>query len=208
MLRGLADFCRRAYGFARSWYFGPTVLGLASVPIIFGLILWLPMGWWPGDWPSCPQNTELENVQNTPDKPTLFAWLQCGPEDGESNSTTLRNFGLLVAGFYALIFAFWRAKIADAEKNINLRGSKTSQGSTSDFASDAKWTGANFANADLSGSNFKGANFGWNIPGGRDIGGCQDGGGQDDLIDSNGQGIDNAVDSAGNPNGEQEDQSP
>lgn len=208
MSRGIDDFCRRAKGFAGSWYFLPTALGLVFVPIILGLFLWSPMGWLPWDWPSCPQNTGSVKVQNVPDKQTVFALLQCGPEDGESNSTTLRNFGLLVAGFYALIFAFWRAKIADAEKNINLRGSQTSQGSTSDFPSDAKWTGANFANADLSGSNFEGANFGWNIPGGRDIGGCQGGGEQGDCRDNKGQEIDNTVDPAGNPNGEQEDQSP
>ena len=208
MLRGLADFWQRTKRFAGSWYFLPAALGLASVPVIFGLILWLPMGWWPGDWPSCPQNTESGKVRDPPDKPTVFAWLQCGPEDGESNSTTLRNVGLLVAGFYALIFAFWRAKIADAEKNLNIRGNRSNQGSTSDLASDTKWTGANFANADLSGSNFKEANFGWNIPGGRDIGGCQDGDEQGDCRDSKYQEIDDTLDPAGNPNGEQEYQTP
>jgi hypothetical protein len=100
-------------------------------------------------------------VEATSGKQTVFAWLQCGPEDGESNSTTLRNFGLLLAGCYALAFAFWRAKIADTEKNINLRGSQTNQSAKSDFPSDPKWTGANFANANFSGSHFEGANFGW-----------------------------------------------
>ena len=203
MLQGVADFVQRFKGFVKSWYFLPTVLGLASVPLIFSLVLWLPMGWWPGDWPSCPQDTESEKLEKTPDKKTLFSWLQCGPEDGESNSTTLRNFGLVVAGLYALIFAFWRAKIADAEKNINLRGNQTNQGSTSDFASDAKWAGANFANADLSGSNFEGANFGWKLPGGRDVGDCQDGGEQGGFRDSKEQEVDDTVDSDVDQNGAQ-----
>ena len=201
MLQGFRAFGQRLLTFIGSWYFAPTVMGLAFVPLIFGLIFWLPMGWLPGDWPGCPQNGAPANVQGQSTNQTVFAWLQCGPKDGETNSTTLRNFGLLVAGFYALIFAFWRAKIADVDKNVNLQRSHIDHGDTSDDPLDAKSTGGNFANADFSGSNFEGANFGWNMLGNRDMRRHQDGGEQGDLRDNTDQEIDNTADLDGDPNG-------
>ena len=36
-------------------------------------------------------------------------------DEGESNSSTLRNVGLIIAGFVALIFAFWRSVVADKQ---------------------------------------------------------------------------------------------
>ncbi len=35
--------------------------------------------------------------------------------EGESNSSTLRNVGLIIAGFLALIFAYWRSVVADKQ---------------------------------------------------------------------------------------------
>ena len=52
----------------------------------------------------------------------LWDWLQSGANAGESNSTTLRNIGLGIAGIVALIFAFWRSRIAERQADTAQRG--------------------------------------------------------------------------------------
>ncbi len=47
----------------------------------------------------------------------FWPWLKAGEgiEIGESNSTTLRNVGLLVGGAIAIWLGFWRARVADSQ---------------------------------------------------------------------------------------------
>ena len=42
--------------------------------------------------------------------------------DGESGSTTLRNLGLMVAGVIALLFAYWRSRVAERQANTAQQG--------------------------------------------------------------------------------------
>ena len=59
----------------------------------------------------------------------IWDWLQSfgsGPEESngsglaESNSTTLRNFGLLLGGFIAVILAIWRSSVAERQAKAAL----------------------------------------------------------------------------------------
>ena len=45
----------------------------------------------------------------------FWIWLGAIPQGRESNSTTLRNVGLVAAGAIAFGFAYWRAKVADRQ---------------------------------------------------------------------------------------------
>ena len=117
---GAVEFFGRSKRFSTSWYFVPTVLGVIFPFLIFAGAFLIPGGWLPGDGQPCPRYTSAaDKGQGTAF--TIFDWLKCGSEGGESNGAALRNLGLLIAGFYALIFAFWRAKIADTEKELQKR---------------------------------------------------------------------------------------
>lgn len=50
-----------------------------------------------------------------------WPWLKAGAaiESGESNSTTLRNVGLLVGGAIAIYLGFWRARVADRQSKAS-----------------------------------------------------------------------------------------
>ena len=53
----------------------------------------------------------------------LWEWLNKGGNgSGETNSATLRNVGLLFAGALALVFALWRAQIANRQADTAERG--------------------------------------------------------------------------------------
>lgn len=56
--------------------------------------------------------------------PAVWGWLKEGSsgESVESNSATLRNVGLLLAGVLALWFALWRARIANRQAGTAERG--------------------------------------------------------------------------------------
>ena len=56
-------------------------------------------------------------------------WLRSGTSGngGESNSTTIRNVGFLVAGVLALVFAVWRGVLAQRQAETAQRQSETSQ---------------------------------------------------------------------------------
>lgn len=83
----------RTWRFFRSWYFAAAIVFIA-VPVIGGI------GFTFWSW----------------------EWLQKSDPSGESNSTTLRNAALIVAGFLALAFAAWRGKIADSVSKTGQRG--------------------------------------------------------------------------------------
>ena len=89
VLRVLAFVWARVRQFA--W-----LLVLATVLVI----VWLTLRHW--DW--------LSNVGND-----LWGWLgstPSGQDREETNSSTLRNVGLLIAGFFALLIAGWRSWVA------------------------------------------------------------------------------------------------
>ena len=48
----------------------------------------------------------------------VWNWLRTMGEGSETRTTTIRNLGLLVAGVVALIFAYWRSKVADRQADI------------------------------------------------------------------------------------------
>ena len=48
----------------------------------------------------------------------IWAWIRNSPSEVESGSTTIRNLGLLFAGVAALVFAYWRSKVADRQANL------------------------------------------------------------------------------------------
>ena len=56
-------------------------------------------------------------------------WLRSGTNGGEreSNSTTIRNVGFLIAGGLALVFAVWRGVLAQRQAETARRQSETSQ---------------------------------------------------------------------------------
>ena len=59
---------------------------------------------------------------------SYWQWLQSpsgGP--GESNSTTLRNVGLLIGGGIALVFAVWRSWVAERQADTNQSQANTAQ---------------------------------------------------------------------------------
>ena len=57
-----------------------------------------------------------------------WEWLRTFDETKESNSNTLRNVALIVAGGLALGFAAWRARIADSQSRTAQREADTAQG--------------------------------------------------------------------------------
>ena len=73
----------------------PILIAIALVVLVAALALtdW-PVGWRTGIW-------EWLGVQNG--------------GAGDTNGTTLRNVGLIAAGFLALFFAFWRSVVADRQ---------------------------------------------------------------------------------------------
>ena len=58
-----------------------------------------------------------------------WGWLRSGAGAGgaESNSTTIRNLGFLIAGVLALVFAVWRGVLAQRQADTAQRQSETSQ---------------------------------------------------------------------------------
>ena len=56
-----------------------------------------------------------------------WEWLRALNDIEESNSSTLRNVALIFAGFIALAFAAWRAKIADSQSRTAQRQADTAQ---------------------------------------------------------------------------------
>ena len=88
---------------------------LKSPPILFAIalvivVVSLAVADWPLDWRS-----------------RFWVWL--GTQSGgalETNSTTLRNVGFIVAGLLALVFAYWRSIVADRqEKAAQLQAQTT-----------------------------------------------------------------------------------
>jgi hypothetical protein len=103
--KGWKEFGSRLWGFIVSWYF------LAAVLLIILVAIGLLVSVWQWEWlqgsgrPSGPDVAQLQN-----DKPT------------ETNSTTLRNVAIIIAGLVAMLFAAWRAKIADSQSKTAQRG--------------------------------------------------------------------------------------
>ena len=66
---------------------------------------------WPGDWRS-----------------RFWVW-SGSTENGaeETNSTTLRNVGFIVAGLMALLFAYWRSAVADRQAKAAEKQAETTQ---------------------------------------------------------------------------------
>ena len=54
-------------------------------------------------------------------------WLQAGTDTPESNSTTLRNIGLMTGGMVALVFALWRSIVAGHQADIARRQAEETQ---------------------------------------------------------------------------------
>ena len=77
-------------------------IALAGIVVIVSLLgtLIIGFGWWSFE--------------------SIWGWLQDGV-DGESNSTTLRNLGLLALGLLALPFAIWRSCVAHRQATAALR---------------------------------------------------------------------------------------
>ena len=89
---------------------------LKSPPILFAIahvivVAALALADWPLDWRS-----------------SLWAWL--GTQSGgalETNSTTLRNVGFIVAGLLALVFAYWRSVVADRQARASEQQAGTAE---------------------------------------------------------------------------------
>ena len=98
MPNGLKDFLSRTWRFINSWYFYACLLVL--LPLILsgvGVLIW------------------------------QWDWLRALDETKDSNSNTLGNVALIGAGFLALAFAAWRAKIADSQSRTAQRQADTAQ---------------------------------------------------------------------------------
>ena len=98
MPNGLKDFWWRTWRFINSWYFYACLLVL--LPLILsgvGVLIW------------------------------KWDWLRALDETKDSNSNTLGNVALIGAGFLALAFAAWRAKIADSQSRTAQRQADTAQ---------------------------------------------------------------------------------
>lgn len=102
---GWKEFGSRLWRFIGSWYF------LVAVALIVLVAIGLVVSIWQWEWlqesggPGGPDVTQLQNDKST-----------------ESNSTTLRNVAIIIAGLLALLFAAWRAKIADSQSKTAQRG--------------------------------------------------------------------------------------
>ena len=57
----------------------------------------------------------------------FWGWLRSGGITEAANSETLRNVGLAVAGFLALIFAAWRAQVAGRQADAAKRQAETAE---------------------------------------------------------------------------------
>ena len=57
----------------------------------------------------------------------FWDWLQTGEAGRETGSTTVRNVGLLIAGFVALPLALWRSLVAQRQADATQRQSVTAQ---------------------------------------------------------------------------------
>ena len=66
---------------------------------------------WPWDWRS-----------------GLWTWLgQTSAGAEETNSTTLRNFGFIIAGLLAVVFAYWRSVVADRQAKASQQQAEIAQ---------------------------------------------------------------------------------
>ena len=54
-------------------------------------------------------------------------WLRSGAEEQEPNSTTIRNAGIVIAGFFALGFALWRGLVAERQAAAAQRQAETAE---------------------------------------------------------------------------------
>ena len=54
-----------------------------------------------------------------------WGWLNYSAPDTESNSTTLRNVGLILGGVLALVFGVWRGLVAERQANSAQRQVET-----------------------------------------------------------------------------------
>ena len=105
VLKGWKEFGSRLWRFIRSWYFLAAVLLILLVAIVLVVSIW--------QWEWLQESGRTggpDGTQPQTDKST------------ESNSTTLRNVALIIAGLLALAFAAWRAKIADNQSKTAQRG--------------------------------------------------------------------------------------
>lgn len=85
------------------------VPGLIAVVVLAAIGLFIAD--WPLDWRSWVWN-----------------WLgEGGDGTGETNSATLRNFGLIIAGVLALVIAIWRGLAADTQAKATQRQAETAQ---------------------------------------------------------------------------------
>ena len=57
----------------------------------------------------------------------LWDWLGVIPQGRESNSTTIRNVGLVLGGWTALVIAVWRSIVADRQARAAQRQADTAQ---------------------------------------------------------------------------------
>ena len=75
---------------------------VVCLAIILVIVASMVSGVWFWDWPC-----------------TVWNWLRDEGAIQESNSTTLRNFGFVIAGVFALGIAVWRSVIADKQTKVS-----------------------------------------------------------------------------------------
>ena len=56
-----------------------------------------------------------------------WGWLRSGATEKEPNSTTIRNAGIVIAGFFALAFALWRGLVAERQAAASQRQAETAE---------------------------------------------------------------------------------
>ena len=72
-------------------------LVLLVLAVATGVGIWAVINYW--DWLST----------------TFWEWLRGGPGGVESGSTTVRNLGLVIGGFIAILLAVWRSRVAERQ---------------------------------------------------------------------------------------------
>ena len=92
-----------------------TVLIVAAIAVAGVITVW-----WQWEWLHASEpNTWL---------PSSWEWLGSREEDGRAyNGDILRNVGFIVAGVVALVFAFWRARVAGRQADAAQEQTATSQ---------------------------------------------------------------------------------
>ena len=91
-------------------------LGLpTAVALLAGVIAFLILWYWLRNMPSDILAGLFLRLEN------LWNWLRSN-DNGESNSTTVRNLGLIIAAIFALLLALWRGFVANRQSKTAQRG--------------------------------------------------------------------------------------